>query len=172
MGKKSKKPTAISTPPTPIAPWLYINDPKNGIPHIGHLHTMLPDSAIVHNPTDSNVVLRLSDLLLTHLTSKTEIPLIADKFSGSSEDPLTKKLATVKALRAAAIKNGCNFVSVNIYEDEGNATKKEDLKKWGTNHLEIKAGGDDEKSQKAVAEKIYRWLCKSLPPSLPLLASI
>lgn len=171
MGKKSKKVADSSTTPTPIAPWLYINDPKNGIPHIGHLHTMLPDSAIVHNPTDPSVVIRLSELLLTHLSSKTEIPLIADKFSGSSEGDLTKKLATVEALRDSAVKNGCNFVSVNIYEGEGTGTKKEDLKKWGTNHLEIKAGGDDEKGQKAVAEKIYRWLCKPLPLS-PLFASI
>lgn len=120
---------------------------------------MLPSSAIVHNPTDNNATLRLTDLLLTNLTSKSEIPLIADKHSDSSEN-LSKKLATASAVRDAAIKNGCNFVSVNIYEGEGSATKKEDLEKWGTNHLEIKAGGDDEKSQKEVAEKIYRWLCK------------
>lgn len=158
MGKKSKKAAAASTTPTPIAPWLYINDPKDGVPHIEHLHTMLPNSAKVHNPTDNKATQFLTDSLLTNLT-KNDIPLIADNYSESSEN-LSKKLVTANAVRNAAIKNGCNFVSVNIYEGEGTGTKKEDLEKWGTNHLEIKAGGDDENNQKEVAEKIYRWLCK------------
>jgi hypothetical protein len=159
MGKKSKKAAVASTTPTPIAPWLYINDPKEGIPHIDHLYTMIPNSTKVNNPTDNKATQFLTDSLLTNLT-KSDIPLIADNYSESSEN-LSKKLVTANAVRDAAIKHGCNFVSINIYEGEGTGTKKEDLEKWGTNHLEIKAGADDdEKSQKEVAEKIYRWLCK------------
>ncbi|KEF50850.1 uncharacterized protein A1O9_13098, partial [Exophiala aquamarina CBS 119918] len=164
MGKKSKTAAVSSTPPTPTAPWIYINDFEDGIPHIGHLHTMLPDSVIVHNRTEPGIIVGPPELLLTHLSSKTEMPLIADNISTSSEGDLTKKLPTVKTLRDSAIKSGCNFVSVNIYEDDGTGTKREDLWEWSPNHLEIKGGADDEESQKAVAEKIYRWLFKALTP--------
>lgn len=159
MGKKSKKTSAGSTTPTPIAPWIYINDPKDGIPHVGLLHTMLPVSTIIYRNQSSNNKPSLADLLLTNLTSTTEIPLIAEQYSESKDDT-SKKLSTATALRDAAIKRGCNFVSVNIWDGNTSGPEVDDLVRYGTNHLEIKAEGEDEESRRKVAEKIYRWLCK------------
>lgn len=159
MGNKSKKTAASSITPTPIAPWIYINDPKDGIPHIGLLHTMLPISTIIYRNSSNSKKPSLADLLLTNLTSTNEIPLIAEQYSESSDDT-SKKLATATALRDASIKRGCNFVSVNIRDDQTVGAGINNLVKYGANHLEVKARGDDEESQRAVAEEIYRWLCK------------
>lgn len=53
-----------------------------------------------------------------------------------------------------AIKTGVNFASVNIsYSDADRSNSP-----WGINHLDILATG---LTTKEVAEKIYKWLCKS-----------
>jgi hypothetical protein len=53
-----------------------------------------------------------------------------------------------------AIKKGLNFASVNIsYSDADRSTTP-----WCANHLDILATG---LTTKEVAEKIYKWLCKS-----------
>ena len=154
MGKKSKKGAVASS--LPNTPWVYMNDPTENYRVTWALNQILPKSAMYSSPSDTAV--SWPDLLTATLKLDSMIPIVYDRYSDVGVN-LTDKITSMNGLRKAAVKCGSNFVSVNIYQGDGKGTKKKDLKKWGTNHLEIQAKSNDAKDWVEVAEKIYRWLC-------------
>ena len=148
MGKRSKKSAAKPALVHPIAPWIYVNDPKLGLPYADTLKTMLP-AVETYEIGDKTADEAISRILAAELMDKVVL------IHGSHEDS-SDNITRSNLFKAAAIKRGCNYASVNLYVDEADAIVSNDLSKWGSNHLELQAGQD----VRATAKKIFQWLCE------------
>lgn len=161
MGKQSRK-TIISPPPVlPKAPVIYLNDPTTDIPHARYLRDMIGSCIIAfHSPDDvpTGSTVSSAEVLTADLRNgyfDHSVVIINDNLTDSKA---ADKLSTATHCREETIKHGCNFASVNLYLKDGTPT--EDLKSWGTNHLDLCVAN---LTVKEVAEKVYRWLCTRCP---------
>ncbi|EXJ83144.1 hypothetical protein A1O1_06763 [Capronia coronata CBS 617.96] len=160
MGKLSKREAVGVTSGLPLAPVVYVNDPFANMPHTIQLCDMIASSTIVYlakvdMPRGFPVQGR--DKVASEIRNGAfdkNITIINENYIDSQTKD---KIDTVNLLREEAIKHGCNFVSVNLYVNKG--TQKEDISKWGTNHLDCCIG---DMTPKQVAERIQKFLFKVL----------
>lgn len=159
MSKSSKKAQPASS--LPLTPLLYINDPQPDTPSITAISAVIPSTRVIP-------CCKQRDALFDHYRSnesKESVAIITSHHSDDKDHKLRTSLATY--WKTAAIKQGRNFASVNLYLKSG--TPAEKLKDWGTNHLDLNIA---QLSPGATADKVYKWLCTYSPTSLASTSSL
>jgi hypothetical protein len=144
--------TSASKSPLPLTPFIYINDPVADRPNTRSLLCHIP-KVVAIPPTFDAVKGALEHF--AYPANKNTILIAEDNYDDNSFDD---KFANAKKLKTLALKQGRNFVSINLFIGEGSSPSE--LSNWGTNHLELNVDEID------VGKKIYEWLCKWCFPSV------
>lgn len=161
MGKKTPKKTTAATVHlnTPMTPVIYLNDPSPDFPHARHLRDMIPSGVIGflspgRFPPEQDTNSTALEWLLADFRKGDFDDCVLVVKDDLTDSETADKIAAANRCHEETIKHGCNFASVNLYLEDG--TPSTELKKWGTNHLELCVAN---LTVKEVVEKIYRWLC-------------
>jgi len=128
----------------PTAPWIYVNDPLDNAAVASALNGLIPNGVLINKTTNK---------ALKQVIDPNYKAVVVVLTTSYPEACTAATQAIANEYREAAITHGCNFASINVFYSNAHKTAAG----WGTNHLEVGAGG---LTAQEVAEKIYKWLCE------------
>lgn len=142
--KKATNPNIVADYKMPLAPWIYMIDPTPGSYITNGLAKLIPTPELISVAGNAE--------LLEAQCSQTKngggICIFRDT---RGDEGIAVRNADLQVLKAAAIRDGRRFVSVNVVED---GLQTPEVGAFETsNHLDIRPGAD-------AADNVCKWLCK------------